>query len=247
MRLNMGYRTAWRSDGLSPIGATMRRCHSDVAPLLELESPKGQRKDKTMIDHPRQGLTGNVTMFPTDVELERQEKAETAVEHKPVHGGYPDYPRVMVVGDGGKVVRDDFSETIAINNLLRGEAPSNPIPGSEWNVERPLPAIYFEAVRLSTAMNDLVHDAQVRAWKVTTATRAVRLAETIDQQTIAVEHLSHLYKEYMATADVELKVRMLINDLTNVVDHTAPSQSPMFRQVRQFIDRVSRAFKRSDA
>lgn len=215
-------------------------------PYAETVIPNGE----SMNSMKEKGMAPMI-MFPTDAELKMQEKAETAVEHKPVHGGYPDYPRVMVVGDGGKVVRDDFSETIAINNLLRGEAPSNPIPGSEWNDERlnyPLPTIYFEAVRLSTAMNELVHDAQVRAWKITTALRNVRLAETIDQQRLSIEHLSHLYKEYMATADVELKVRMLVNDLTNVVDHTEPSLSPIFLQtLRQFIERVIRAFKRSDA
>jgi hypothetical protein len=174
-------------------------------------------------------------------------QAAESHRHKPVHGGYPGGDRIMIMGTGGTIIRDDFGDAEPIS-----VGPVNPVPGSGWTDERtqtdqaiaaelvasesprangfnygtgwgkaPKPPIYFDAVRLSIALDQISHDASARAWRLTTALRAVRLAETPTEKADAVALLSETYSNLMAEVP-DAKVAMLVNDLANVVDQIAP-------------------------
>lgn len=133
------------------------------------------------------GMAFHSPLFLTEAELQVMEEEEhkpvTAANYKPVHGGYPSV------------------------------SPSNPVPGSEWDDSSKLPDTYFDAVKLSYALNEIAHDAQARAWSLQSALRNVRL-----QIVGAEEVLAKLYIDYIAQADVELRVRMIVNELANTIE-----------------------------
>lgn len=191
----------------------------------------------------RHRADGSVTLFPTDAELLRQEKVETAAEYKPPHGGYPTYPRVKVMGNSGVTVQDDFADAHGGHST----PPTSPIPGSEWDasfsefIKRsiPKPAIYFDAVRMSMALEQIAHDAQAKSWKLVSALRLVRQAETNYEMVKAGQTLYDIYNEYM---NRNLAAQMNVNDQANTIDATKyPHQEPSFWQ------KLMNSFKRSDA
>lgn len=184
--------------------------------------------------------TADISGIIDGAEMRVEHKADsgpTAVEYKPVHGGYPT-PRLnkyqpLILGDGGKVVQKEVPSLV--DAMTMSERLLDPVGGhgDDWGMsdqrkagfnygsgwQGPYPPIYFDAVRLSTALDQIVHDATVRAWSMTTILRNLRLAETALERKTAINDLIRVYGELL-NPDVEL--RMHINDLANTIDNIAP-------------------------
>lgn len=163
-----------------------------------------------------------------------------------------------------------FPTNTELEELARHEAapPSNPIPGSEWNTTedwQTLPkALVSDATALERALMETANDASADAWKITTALRNVRLAETDKQKARALSDLKSIYSHYMKTANTDLRVRLAVNALANTIEGdrlppvkpgnfdrpTAyPSQERYYtlKPVFAMIDAVRQAFKRTDS
>lgn len=147
--------------------------------------------------------------------------------------------------------------------IVEEDGPSSPIPGSEWNATRQ-PDIYFDATRLAATLNEAAHDLGLQAWKLTSALRNVRQAETQSQRSGAILELVKLYEEFNRNSSVDTKVRMLVDQLANTIEsdrekpvpETIPGMSGSIypsmdryytlRPVWEFIVAIRKAFKRSD-
>lgn len=123
----------------------------------------------------------------------------------------------------------------------------------------PLSSSYFTAIPLSNALNEIAHDAEQRAWKMREALRNARLAYPG-----AELKLTKLYNDVMSSADIELRTRMLVNELADTIEADRempqgvsvgtraaryPSMDRYYtlRPVWEFINNVRKAFKRSDS
>ena len=92
--------------------------------------------------------------------------------------------------------------------------------GIGWGQDEPLPAVYFDAVRLNATLRSLAHEATRKHWDMETAVRNVRLAETVSEKEMAVAALTLAVNSYADNTDVQIS--MLVDDMVNTVNQIAP-------------------------
>jgi len=92
--------------------------------------------------------------------------------------------------------------------------------GIGWGKEMPLPAVYFDAVRLNATLRSLAHDATAANWQMETAVRNVRLAETHSEKEMAVAALTMIVKSY--DDNKEVQVALMVDELASAIDGIAP-------------------------
>lgn len=180
------------------------------------------------------------TSRQADPMVMRDGKVISAKEYKPTHGGYPGPTNPVTGSEWGPGIaldqgfldgqarkvqsRANGDDAQIAAEIVASESPrkSGFNYGSGWGSE-PKPSIYFDAVRLSQALDARAHAATAQAWKITTAIRAVRLAETETEKRVAVSHLTDEVASVMDSEEAaSLRVYMLVNDLANQIDVVAP-------------------------
>ncbi len=156
---------------------------------------------------------------------------ETDAKHyKPVHGGYPEGPSNPIPGSEWTATDDVAEMEEVVEETIAAEIVASDSPrkngfnyGVGWGQQNPKPPIYFDAVRLSEALEQIAHDTSRRSWRIITAIRAVRLAETDTEKRLAVRHLTDEVSEILSGQDGEqIKLHMLVNDLAHQINIVAP-------------------------
>lgn len=124
--------------------------------------------------------------------------------------------------------------------------------GSGWS--GPLPEVYFDGVKVATALRQIAHDAQSRSWRAETAIRNVRLAETADERRYAVATLRDFI--FTVKGDREVDIRILVNELADTIDEKAPPNPKGYvphmglhyamKPLRDIVERIRKLFTESD-
>lgn len=136
-----------------------------------------------------------------------------AVEYKSIHGGYPTMATMQLPADHSDVISQE---------IVASESPrkSGFNYGVGWETA-PKPSIYFDAVRLNQAMRDDLHERQSAQWRLETAMRNLRLAETVTEKVLAIGTLRETM-DNLASSTAGFDIRMAVNDLANTIDDIAP-------------------------
>lgn len=87
-----------------------------------------------------------------------------------------------------------------------GKVISAPVP--------PLPAAYFEAVKLAHVLEQIVDRARLRQWRLETAMRNLRSASASDWE----YHLNTLVSTTANLTGAEERMRMNIEEMANTID-----------------------------
>lgn len=124
--------------------------------------------------------------------------------------------------------------------------------GAGWS--GPLPDVYFDGVKVATALRQIAHDAQSRSWRAETAIRNVRLAETADERSYAVATLRDFL--FSVKGDREVDIRILVNELADTIDEKAPPNPKGYvphmglhyamKPLRDIVERIRKLFTESD-
>lgn len=198
------------------------------------------------IDNRPMVMRDGVVIGQGGTELENAIVGMTAAMYKPKHGGYPDYAALpnsetgVEIHDPGPEVTSpipgsDWSvEAYTLGdavdaNRIAAEIVASDSPraqgynyGVGWG-SGPKPAIYFDGIKLAIVLDSIQHEAQTRAWRLTTALRNVRLAETETEKRLTIETLAETIANLRTEVDSrELTMRLHIEELSSTMDMIAP-------------------------
>lgn len=137
----------------------------------------------------------------------------TAAEHKPVHDEYPTpIETLMTISPSGAAL-------IAKEIVDVGGPRANGYNYGGGNTT--LPDVYFDGVRMETTLNRMLQEMSGRAWKLTTAVRNVRLAETATEKALAEQELKFTMQATLSEFP-HLKVAVMVDEIISTIDEKLP-------------------------
>lgn len=158
-----------------------------------------------------------------------------AADYKPSHGGYPTPLHLRDETLANPVPGSEWSaEQIAdpdgintvVNEIIAAEIVASDSPrkngfnyGSGYR--GPLPPVYFDGVRLVTLLRARAHAASTTHWRMETALRNLRLAETETEKALTVITLEETMRNIMAD-DPTIAIEGMVEEIIRTVDAVAP-------------------------